>query len=154
MQQVIQFNPIWAAWGVLVVSVIGMIGLYCKEIASWARRKIGYFMTAHQIQAFNQEIQELRAELNEKRSLTHAPVAKTSTVDYIGACGIVDAYIESAIIDKSNIVRLSIRQDIIERFDKITGAKLGEHEYNRALLHKWIQSNAARFLVVNRQNLV
>ena len=35
----------------------------------------------------------------------------------------------------------------LERFDRVTGAKLGEHKYNRALLHQWMQSNAARFLV-------
>ena len=45
------------------------------------------------------------------------------------------------------IHRISVRRDFLERFDRVTGAKLGEHKYNRALLHQWMQSNAARFLV-------
>ncbi len=36
----------------------------------------------------------------------------------------------------------------------MTGAKLGEYQYNRALLHQWMQSNAARFLVKHRGKML
>ena len=64
-------------------------------------------------------------------------------IDYIGACAIVDSYIEPSLRDKRSGVRLSVRKDFMDRFDKVTGAKLGEYEYNRVLLHQWMQSNAA-----------
>ena len=75
-------------------------------------------------------------------------------IDYIGACAIVDIYIEPALRDKRSGVRLSVRKDFMDRFDKVTGAKLGEYEYNRVLMHQWMQSNAAQFLVENRGKML
>ena len=77
-----------------------------------------------------------------------------TTVDYIGACAIVDAYISPATRDMRDTTRLAVRRDFLDRFDKVTGAKLGEYEYNRPLLHQWMQSNAARFLVDNRGKML
>lgn len=71
-------------------------------------------------------------------------------VDFIGAMGIVDSYIRPATVDMRDGVRLTIKRDFIDRFDKVTGAKLGEYEYNERLLHQWMQSNAARFLIDHR----
>ena len=78
----------------------------------------------------------------------------SAAVDYIGACEIVDAYIQPATRDMRDPVRLAVRHDFIKRFDKVTGAKLGEAQYNRALLHQWIQSNAARFLLDHRGEML
>ena len=41
----------------------------------------------------------------------------------------------------------------MNNFDKVTGAKVGKHKYNRKLLRQWIESNAARFLVENRHKM-
>ena len=76
------------------------------------------------------------------------------SVDFIGAWEIVDAYIGAALVDKQDGVKVTIKRDILDRFDKVTGAKLGEYEYNRALLHQWLQLNAARLLVEKRSDLV
>ena len=43
-------------------------------------------------------------------------------------------------------VRLAVRTEILARFEDVVGAKIGE-DYNGELLHRWMQSNAARFLV-------
>ena len=80
--------------------------------------------------------------------------APGAPLDYIGAGAIVDRYIEPAVRDKPDGVRLTVRKDFLDRFDKVTGAKLGEYEYNRALLHQWMQENAARFLVENREKML
>ena len=78
----------------------------------------------------------------------------SAAVDYIGACGIVDAYIQPATRDMRDHVRLTVRHDFIKRFDKVTGAKLDEYQYNHALLHQWMQSNAARFLIDHRGEML
>ena len=78
----------------------------------------------------------------------------SAAADFIGACAIVDSYINPALTDKSNIIKLTIRQDFIKRFEKVTGAMLGEGQYNRQLLHQWMQSNAARFLVDHRNEML
>ena len=75
------------------------------------------------------------------------------TVDFIEASAIVDRYIASAVVGKLDIHKIAIRQDFMNRFDKLTGAKVGEHEYNAELLHQWMQSNAARFLIENRADM-
>ena len=64
----------------------------------------------------------------------------SATVDYIEAGAIVDAYIEPALRDKRSGVLSTVQKDFLDRFDKVTGAKLGEYEYNRDLLHRWMQS--------------
>ena len=88
--------------------------------------------------ALRRELEELRARFG-----VNAP----TTVDYIGAGGIVDAYISPKLQGMNATKRIYVRKKILDRFDRVTGAKLGEHKYNRALLHQWMQSNAARFLV-------
>ena len=95
---------------------------------------------------------EIRAALSRRRSRAKEP-KPVAAVDYLGAQAIIDAYIGPALVDKRDTVRLVICQDIMRRFDRVTGAKLGEFEYNRALLQEWLESNAARFLVDNRQDL-
>lgn len=77
-----------------------------------------------------------------------------NVVDFIGACGIIDSYIAPATRDMRAGIKLTVKQDLISRFDKVTGAKLGEYQYNRALLHQWMQSNAARFLVEHRGEML
>ena len=88
-------------------------------------------------------IAKLRAQVATEQDQSTPPAA----VDYIGACGIVDTYIQPATRDMRDHIRLGVRRDFINRFDKVTGAKLDEYQYNRALLHQWMQSNAAKFLV-------
>ena len=95
---------------------------------------------------------EIRAALFRRRNKSKK-ADSAAAVDYLGAQAIIDAYIGPALVDKREGVRLVIRQDIMRRFDRVTGAKLGEFEYNRALLQEWLESNAARFLVDNRQDL-
>ena len=74
----------------------------------------------------------------------------SASADYLEACDIVERYIHSATDAKRDIVKLTIRRAFIERFEQTTGAMLGPGQYNRALLHQWMQSNAARFLVDHR----
>ena len=95
--------------------------------------------------ALRRELEETRHEREELRA--RFGVNAPTTVDYIGAGGIVDGYISPKLQGMREIHRISVRRDFLERFDRVTGAKLGEHKYNRALLHQWMQSNAARFLV-------
>ena len=89
-----------------------------------------------------------------RRHHSRAKTGEDAVVDDIGAWGIIDAYIGAAMVDKRDGVKLTIRRNILDRFSKVTGAKLGEYEYNRELLHHWLQSNAARFLIENRKDLI
>ena len=98
-----------------------------------------------------QSRQEARRQRTGTRASSDNPSA---TVDYLEAGAIVDAYIEPALRDKRPGVLLIVRKDFLDRFDKMTGAKLGEYEYNRELLHQWMRSNAARFLVDNRGKML
>ena len=86
----------------------------------------------------------------------HDIPAKTihgNTVDYIGAIGILDRYIHPAIVDKRDSVKLLIRRDILKQFEKVPGAKVNEYEYNRELLHQWIETKAAKLFVEGRGDL-
>lgn len=96
---------------------------------------------------------KMRIRSSEDSSSSHT-AKSTDSVDYIGASAIVNAYIAPAIQDKSPGVALTIQTDFIRRFEKTTGAKLGPYEYNGKLLHQWMQSNAARFLIENRGNML
>ncbi len=89
-----------------------------------------------------------------KRAQTQPDAPISDSVDYIGAMGIIDQYLGAALAGERGMASLAIKQDFIERFGKVTGAKLGEYEYNRALLHQWMQANAARLLIENRHGLV
>ena len=103
------------------------------------------------------QFRKMRARLDELERNQKEPSPTASppeSVDYIGACAIIDAYIEPALRDKRPGVAITIRQDMVERFGKVTGAKLGEHEYNGELLHQWMRSNAARFLVEHRGEML
>lgn len=80
-------------------------------------------------------------------------IAESPTVDYLEAGDIIDRYIHLATHDKKDGVKLIIRRNFIERFEKTTGAMLGPGRYNRELLHQWMQSNAARFLVEHRSKM-
>ena len=104
----------------------------------------------HQIKALERALDEMRTRL----AAAATEDAPDAPLDYIGAGAIVDRYIEPAVRDKSDGFRLTVRKDFMDRFDKVTGAKLGEYEYNRVLLHQWMQSNAARFLVENRGKML
>ena len=101
--------------------------------------------------ALRRELEETRHEREELRA--RFGVNAPTTVDYIGAGGIVDGYISPKLQGMREIHRISVRRNFLERFDRVTGAKLGEHKYNRALLHQWMQSNAARFLVEHRHEM-
>ena len=105
----------------------------------------------HKIKAMDRALEDMRTRLAAAAAAEDAPCAP---LDYIGAGAIVDRYIEPAVRDKPDGVRLTVRKDFLDRFDKVTGAKLGEYEYNRALLHQWMQENAARFLVENREKML
>lgn len=87
------------------------------------------------------------------RSEAGPDTKESASADYIEACGIVDAYIHTALHAKSDSVKLIIRKDFMERFEKTTGAIIGLDQYNRELLHQWMQSNAARFLVGHRGDM-
>ena len=113
---------------------------------------ISYLLHRPQLAAMRRDLEAMRARL-EAAETTEEADAPDATVDYIGACAIVDRYIEPALRDKRSSVRLSVRNNFVEQFGKMTGARLGECVYNRALLHQWMESNAARFLVENRHEM-
>ena len=71
-----------------------------------------------------------------------------TTVDYGQARLIINGYIDPDQAMRDG-VRLSVSVDILAMFEEVVGAKLGEW-YNGELLHRWLQKNAARFLVENR----
>ena len=122
---------------------------------------ISYLLHRRPFRAMRRDLEAMRAQLAQRETAGTKPLPGSgneadtpdTTVDYIGACAIVDAYISPATRDMRDSTRLVVRHDFMNRFDKVTGAKLGEYEYNRPLLHQWMQSNAARFLVENRANM-
>ena len=156
--------PDWVLLATATFLVLGVIPLAAFE--TWRRLLVSveiWFSLAHhpfvwlvfvcaaagvlvlQHRTHLKTIEKLRAQV-----ATEQPAA----VDFIGACGIVDAYIHPATRDMRDHVRLAVRHDFIKRFDKVTGAKLDEYQYNRALLHQWMQSNAARLLVDHRGEML
>lgn len=88
-----------------------------------------------------------------KRQSSKKEDGQPEAIGYVDACNIVRAYIEPATREMSPNVRISVINDFIKRFRKTTGAMLGEHEYNRILLRQWIETNAARLLVENRNDM-
>lgn len=101
--------------------------------------------------ALRRELEETRHE----REDLHARLGLDAppTVDYIGAGAIVDQYISPQLQNMPAGTAIVVRKEFLDRFSRVTGAKLAEYEYNRALLHQWMQSNAARFLVENRHKM-
>ena len=90
------------------------------------------------------------AELETARTGGDGDGEMSDTVDYIEATAIVNRYIEPALVGRRAGVKISVTQDLLDRFGETTGAKVGEYEYNRTLLHQWIQTNAAKFIVKYR----
>ena len=96
------------------------------------------------------ELRERIAELEAAKDGDDTTHKMSDTVDFIDATAIVNAYVEPALVGKRAIVKISVTRDLLDRFGETTGAKVSEYEYNRALLHQWIQTNAAKFLVKYR----
>ena len=123
---------------------------------------LSFLLHRPQLNAVRRDLEAMRTRLAESEAArTKAPRdsceedgTPNTAVDYIGACAIVDAYISPATRDMQEGTRITVRREFLGRFDDVTGAKLGEHEYNRALLHEWMRSNAARFLVDNRGKML
>lgn len=123
-------------------------------MAAGAGFVISFLLHRPQLKALKERLSDLEAAREESaRVVPQNGEAESATVDFIGACAIIDAYIHPAMRDMRDITRLSVRRDFMDRFDKLTGAKLGEYEYNAKLLHQWMQSNAARFLIENRADM-
>ena len=114
----------WEAWG-----IVAILALVVSMLAGWIESRL-----------------VIRAKTKNKHM-------SGSTADYLEVCSIVNSYIDP---DQSmrDIIRLTVRNDIIKRFEKVTGSKLGKYKYNRALLHQWMQSNAARILVNHRGEML
>lgn len=131
-------------WYILVAIISGGVALM-----------ISFLLHRKPIKEMRRELAELKGA-NRQTGATHEREhnASTDSVDYIGACAIVDSYIHSAMRDMREIDKIAVTKDFTDRFDKVTGAKLGEYEYNRKLLHQWMQSNAARFLVKHRHEML
>ena len=73
-------------------------------------------------------------------------------VDYSEACLIANRYIDPDNTMRDG-VRIAVRSEILNKYELVTGAKIGE-QYNGDLLHRWLQKNAARFLVDNRGKML
>ena len=81
-----------------------------------------------------------------------APESDSVLVDYMTACVIANSYIDPD--DTMNPrIRLSVRAQILDKFDNVVGARIGEN-YNGPLLHQWFQKNAARTLVKHQNEIV
>ena len=71
-------------------------------------------------------------------------------VDYMAAGEIVNLYIDP---DHSmGHRRIAVRAQVLARFEKIGGAKVGDR-YNEQLLYQWLQVNAARALVRHQDEM-
>ena len=69
-------------------------------------------------------------------------------VDYTQACAIANRYIDP---DQTMAAgaKITVRAQILAKFDKVVGARIGD-EYNGRLLHQWLQKNAASILVAHQ----
>ena len=101
--------------------------------------------------SFYKELKKSRApQGHEEPSESPSAGEVSGSVGYVEACDIVERYIHLATDAKRDSIKLYIRHEFIEQFAQTTGAMLGQGEYNGVLLHQWMQSNAARFLVEHR----
>ena len=148
--------PDWA-----LLTTAAFLGFGVIPVAAFERWRRIVFSTLtfnlFQLRQLRRDLEAMELALDEMRTrLAAAPTedAPSAPLDYIEAGAIVDRYIEPALRDMRDAVRLTVRKDFMDRFDNVTGAKLGEYEYNRVLLHQWMQSNAARFLVENRGKML
>ena len=73
-------------------------------------------------------------------------------VDYATACSITNRYIDPDQTMRSGII-IAIRSQILAKFELVVGAKHGDL-YDGALLHRWLQKNAARALVNHQDEIV
>ncbi|MCY4354836.1 MAG: hypothetical protein OXC09_08670 [Truepera sp.] len=103
---------------------------------------------------FSRRLDTLEKRLEERPDPKSSPEKEVpDSVDSLEVWAIIDAYISPALQDKRAGIKIGIRRDFMDNFDKVTGAKVGENKYNRELLRQWIESNAARFLVENRHDM-
>ena len=77
----------------------------------------------------------------------------SSTADYMTATAIIDGYLQHATVDMRPGVNITIRTDILKRFEESPGAMLGEGIYSREHLHLWMQTNMGRLLIRYRGDL-
>lgn len=96
---------------------------------------ISFLLHRPQLKKMRRDLEAQRARLAEteaaktqQQRVSNEEDASDTTVDYIGACAIVDAYISPATCDMRDSSCLAVRRDFIDRFDKVMGAKLGECE--------------------------
>ena len=74
------------------------------------------------------------------------------TVDYGEAGAIINRYIDPDDSMKPG-VRISVRSQILAKFENVVGAKVGDG-YDGELLHRWLQKNGARALVNHQGEIV
>ena len=156
----------WVMGGVMVFLGLGVIPIAASETwreivlhgtptvvwislaALVAGVVIGALACRFQLRVLRREIDEAQAKLVAKTQPPASPVA----VDYLQACAIVNGYIDpdGTMRDRT---RLSVRTAILQRFESVVGAKIGEN-YNGEVLHQWMQKNAARILVENLGKMI
>ena len=69
-------------------------------------------------------------------------------VDYDGASSYIARCVEPDGTMRDS-TRLSVRVDILNRFEDVVGARVGDG-YDGELLRQWMEKNAARILVAHR----
>lgn len=118
---------------------------------------VGWLTHKSSMKSLRSEMEDLRNQIADLESANDAGDEEnganggmSDTVDFIGATAIVNAYIEPAMVGKRAGIGIGVTQDLLDQFGETTGARVGEYEYNRVLLHQWIESNAAKFLVKYR----
>ena len=74
-----------------------------------------------------------------------------SVVGVLEAQAIIGMYLQPSLHGNSRAIL--IKRQFLDNFEKTTGAKLGEYQYNAELLHEWMQSNAARFLIEHQKDM-
>ena len=74
-------------------------------------------------------------------------------IDWITANAIIDNYLQFEKVRTTSHIWLSIRNDILKKFENSPGSMMGAAVYNRDRLRLWIESNAARLLVRHRGEL-
>ena len=76
---------------------------------------------------------------------------KGDLVDYMTACWIANRYIDpDETMGGGKLI--TVRAQILARFDKVVGARVGD-QYNGQLLHQWLQKNAACCLVAHQDEI-
>ena len=99
---------------------------------------------------YKQRIADLERRVDEREQPQQKQKKEDSekpkkVIDSMEAMYVIGQYLEPAL--RGNSRAIVINRQFLDCFEKTTGAKLGEYEYNSELLHQWMQSNAARFLI-------